>query len=162
GAYIAPPVGTVKRPCTPRGPREGRPGVPGNLRAVLRVGAQPLPPTPSPKLRGGARRGSPSVVFSPSPLRGGGWGEGFAHRHSGWGRGRTGGSRTRQRPVTWLGAGASGLCGRRRPRPHGYLDGDSFFSSLGPALDRRIRFGPGLREGKPSSAVKTRDWTSCR
>src|SRR5436189_170978 len=46
-------------------------------------GRRPLPPTPSPKRRGGAGRmkvvdatACPDLSCSPSPLRGGGWGEG--------------------------------------------------------------------------------------
>src|SRR5262249_19639580 len=48
---------------------QGDPGVRGIVGKPVR---KPLPPTPSPKRRGGAE-GS----FSPSPSRGGGWGEGF-------------------------------------------------------------------------------------
>src|SRR5207249_1489241 len=39
-----------------------------------------LPPTPSPARRGGAKR--ECLSCSPSPLRGGGWGEGFRNRLS--------------------------------------------------------------------------------
>ena len=50
--------------------------------AHLRGHPEPLPPTPSPKRRGGAGttqpdpRQAPLDFFSPSPLRGGGWGRG--------------------------------------------------------------------------------------
>src|SRR6266545_931167 len=38
---------------------------------------KPLPPTPSPARRGGEEKRR--LVCSPSPLRGGGWGEGFCY-----------------------------------------------------------------------------------
>src|SRR5262249_9889546 len=59
----------------------------GNWREKLR----PLPPTPSPKRRGGARQDSSFLgegasphfpLCSPSPLRGGGWGEGLLGQSS--------------------------------------------------------------------------------
>src|SRR5438477_10752626 len=45
------------------------------LPTPLEIISEPLPPTPSPKRRGGARQAFP--FCSPSPLRGGGRGEGF-------------------------------------------------------------------------------------
>src|SRR5262249_21701708 len=59
--------------CGPAGERDGQldslPG--GVVGRSLTVRREPLPPAPSPKRRGGAR------LFAPSPLRGGGWGEGW-------------------------------------------------------------------------------------
>src|SRR5438046_1641602 len=46
--------------------------IPLSFLPSVRTDCQPLPPTPSPKRRGGE---DPSC--SPSPLRGGGWGEGL-------------------------------------------------------------------------------------
>src|SRR5262249_14210427 len=61
----------------------------GHARPPSLSSVPPLPPTPSPRRRGGAE-GS----FSPSPLRGRGWGEGFRKASTSPERRRRGSSRS--------------------------------------------------------------------
>ncbi len=77
-----------------RNPRRGRRNSRGPAGGCW--GCEPLPPTPSPARRGGEEE--TCLSCSPSPLRGGGWGEGFSHRWFRW----HGGPDTMQRSASVL------------------------------------------------------------
>src|SRR5262249_56835963 len=96
--------GSLLRPDRPGGEKEE----PGRLRGRLET----PPPTPSPKRRGGAEEEQPDFAhpprnesglsFSPSPLRGGGWGGGDADSTESGGREPTAGDSLRAHVPRWV------------------------------------------------------------